>query len=97
MSRYSRWGLPALLFVGGRKDRLGEELAGEGVVPHLVRQVIEGEGKLVLAAPLGVVTQLGLDLAVRPGSGGIFVHLKVAAGGSGAAHVGKAAPCCSRE
>ena len=83
-------GAAALLFVGGRKDRLGKELAGEGVVPHLVRQVIEGEGKLVLAAPLGVVTQLGLDLAVRPGSGGIFVHLQVAAGGSGAAHVGKA-------
>ena len=70
---------------------LGEEVTGQGVGLLSVRDVVDGEAEGVGAGLLGIVTQLGLDLAVGSAGGGVLIHQNVGTGGDGVGHIGQTA------
>ena len=74
-------------------DPLDEQVGGEVVLLDRVVQGVDGEAVAVDARFLGIVAQLGLDLAVAGGGrehGALFIHQDVAVGLDGFADVGHA-------
>ena len=68
---------------------LGEEITADTVDLGLGAEVVQGEAEAVGTGPVGIVTQLHLDLAVGCAGVGIGCHPQIGLGGHGAAHVGQ--------
>ena len=73
-----------------REDALGEEIGGEHVALVRVLQVVDVKMEGIAARAVGIVPQLGLHLAVRPGGGGVLAHGEVAVRPQEGIDVGKA-------
>ncbi len=69
---------------------LGEQVGSQVVGLLHIGQVVDREGEGIYAGLRRIVAQLGLDLAVGSGSGGVFAHKDVAVSGDSRAHVGQA-------
>ena len=73
-----------------RKHSLGEKVGRQLIGERPVRQVVDGEGELVGAGSLGIVSQLHLHLAVGIGPGSVLAHEEIALCQDSCTHIGKA-------
>ncbi|CDB30483.1 unknown [Firmicutes bacterium CAG:137] len=68
---------------------LGEEIGGQRIGLLHIRQVVDGEGKGVIAGSGRVISQLHFYLAIGIGLVGVCTHENVGICGNGLAHIGQ--------